>query len=319
MGEGESVFVSTTGMILNFASIPLPQNQNRWPRLGERRSPLSGALVVCSLASKNINIVRTDELRSHLEQLHTEAEQTRSKANNARLRLMRLTEAAENLRRQAAMDVQVGKENEARELLVQKRKVMEALENTKSRVELLDKLSAKLNEALSVKETQLIGNVALDLQVSREDMSRPIRIVSPKEDTAEDSKETKLLEPDGIKYGLEEELHFQRECPENVSLDYNHQQKDNGGALSMATLVENEKIQSLKGISSYEDFLESLDRQFHEIEVELATILKLSTLVMENDQLQNNLKVQQTSEILEDVHNIREKISSIMKTKTSYS
>ena len=59
---------------------------------------------------------------------------------------MRLSEAAERLRRQAAISVQSGKENEARDLLFQKKKVMQALEKSKSRIELIDELSAKLNE-----------------------------------------------------------------------------------------------------------------------------------------------------------------------------
>lgn len=69
-------------------------------------------------------------------------------ANNARSRLMRLTEAAGNLRRQAAVEVRVGKEDEARELLLQKKKVIQALEKSKKRVELLDTLSGKLNEVI---------------------------------------------------------------------------------------------------------------------------------------------------------------------------
>lgn len=67
-------------------------------------------------------------------------------ANNARLKLLRLSEAAENLKRQAAINVRTGKENDARELLFQKKKVVEALEKTKSRIELLDELSTKLHE-----------------------------------------------------------------------------------------------------------------------------------------------------------------------------
>lgn len=59
---------------------------------------------------------------------------------------MRLSEAAEKLRLQAAISVQNGKENEARDLLFQKKMVMKALENSKSRIELLDELSTKLNE-----------------------------------------------------------------------------------------------------------------------------------------------------------------------------
>lgn len=50
------------------------------------------------------------------------------------------------LQQQATTDVRIGRENEARELLVQKRKVMQALEKSKSRIEMLDELLAKLNE-----------------------------------------------------------------------------------------------------------------------------------------------------------------------------
>ena len=69
-------------------------------------------------------------------------------ANNARMRLMRLSEAAEKLKRQAAISIRTGKEDDARELLFQKKKVMEALEKSKTRIEFLDQLSTKLNEVL---------------------------------------------------------------------------------------------------------------------------------------------------------------------------
>lgn len=59
---------------------------------------------------------------------------------------MRLSEAAENLREQAAVNVRTGKENDARDLLLQKKKVMQALDKAKARIELLDTLSSKLNE-----------------------------------------------------------------------------------------------------------------------------------------------------------------------------
>lgn len=71
---------------------------------------------------------------------------------------MRLSEAAERLRRQAAISVQTGKENEARELLFQKKKVMQALEKSKSRIELLDELSAKLNE---VRQLVIVAELCL--------------------------------------------------------------------------------------------------------------------------------------------------------------
>ncbi|KAK1275630.1 hypothetical protein QJS04_geneDACA000787 [Acorus gramineus] len=118
------------------------------------------------------------QLRRELDVLHREAEQTRSKANGVRLRLMRLSEAAEKLQRQASADVRFGKENEARELLIQKRKVMQALDKSKSRIELFDKLLAKLNEAIAVKETQLIGHVASHLEGDQQDVSSEVRILS---------------------------------------------------------------------------------------------------------------------------------------------
>lgn len=57
-----------------------------------------------------------------------------------------MSEAAEKIQRQAAISVQTGKENDARELLFQKKKVKQALEKSKSRIELLDELSTKLNK-----------------------------------------------------------------------------------------------------------------------------------------------------------------------------
>uniref|UniRef100_A0A7N2MC24 Uncharacterized protein n=1 Tax=Quercus lobata TaxID=97700 RepID=A0A7N2MC24_QUELO len=93
--------------------------------------------------SSNIN---TEQLRAQLDQLHSEAARTRAKANSARLRLLRLSEAAEKIQRQAAISVQTGKENDARELLFQKKKVKQALEKSKSCIELLDELSTKLNK-----------------------------------------------------------------------------------------------------------------------------------------------------------------------------
>lgn len=59
---------------------------------------------------------------------------------------MRLSEVIEKLRRQAAVSAQTGSENNARDLLFQKKKVMQAMEKLKSRIELFDELSAKLNE-----------------------------------------------------------------------------------------------------------------------------------------------------------------------------
>jgi phage shock protein A len=62
------------------------------------------------------------------------------------LRLLRLSESAEKLTKQAAISMQKGDENYARDMLVQRKKVLQALEKSKSRIELLDELSTKLSE-----------------------------------------------------------------------------------------------------------------------------------------------------------------------------
>lgn len=59
---------------------------------------------------------------------------------------MRLSETAEKLKKRAATKIHDGQECEARDLLIQKKKLMKALESSKSRIEVLDKLSAKLQE-----------------------------------------------------------------------------------------------------------------------------------------------------------------------------
>ncbi|KAL2474016.1 hypothetical protein Fot_49779 [Forsythia ovata] len=164
--------------------------------------------TVCLASPSTTGIIKTEQLRQQLDLLHKESENTRAKvsANNVRLRLMRLFEAAEKLRRQAAVSVQTGKENDAWELLFQKKKVMQAMEKSKSRIEVLDELLAKLNEAISIKEDQLIGNVGLDLEVGREEAPIPIRIVSSKEENLSMSNANQDLESDPPKFVQDQEL-----------------------------------------------------------------------------------------------------------------
>ncbi|CAN6573891.1 unnamed protein product [Malus baccata var. baccata] len=157
--------------------------------------------------------VNTEELRAQLGQLHSEAETARAKANNARLRLLRLSEAAEKLKRQAAINVQTGKEDDARELLLQKKKsklnhdcIKEDIIRYLSSVEPLERRSGDNMirrrliwfQAISLKERQLIGNVSLDLGLVREDAFSPVRIVSPTTEVAEDLKESKEFVPNDL-------------------------------------------------------------------------------------------------------------------------
>lgn len=260
--------------------------------------------------SSNIN---TEQLRAQLDQLHSEAAKTRAKANSARLRLLRLSEAAEKIQRQAAISVQTGKENDARELLFQKKKVKQALEKSKSRIELLDELSTKLNKAISLKESQLVGNVGLDLEVGNENAPSPVRIITPKQENKEDLNENKEVEPHVLELDGQQDLQLCSEIEE--SLPVGKEPEDIHASLSVGIWNDNDLISGLSGISSYDEFLEHIDQELSKIEAELVTILRVSTLVLDSKETPKNSKVQQTQELLESICGIRKRIASIKLTK----
>ncbi|KAF3974010.1 hypothetical protein CMV_002608 [Castanea mollissima] len=222
--------------------------------------------------SSNIN---TEQLRAQLDQLHSEAARTTAKANSARLRLLRLSEAAEKIQRQAAISVQTGKENDARELLIQKKKVKQALEKSKSRIELLDELSTKLNKAISLKESQLVGNVALDFEAGNENAPSPVRIITPKQENKEDLNENVEVEPHVLELDGQQDLQICSEIEESLPVD----------------------------------------QELSKIEAELVTVLRVSTLVLDSKETPKNSKVQQTQELLESICGIRKRIASIKLTK----
>lgn len=234
-------------------------------------------------------------------------------ANSNRLRLLRLSEAAENLRKQAAVNVQTGKVNDARELLFQKKKVMQALDKAKARIELLDTLSSKLNEvrrnqrcylsisgsnhvlrslvlvwfqAISVKEAQLIGNISLDPEIDRDYASGGVHIVSPKLDSTGDEQENDPLGLDSHDSKLIEE--------ETLDTD-NHLLEDASTGIDF------------REVSSYESFLENVDQKLGRIEAELVTLVNVASLVLNHEDKPKNLKVQQTAEILEEIRSVRER------------
>ncbi|KAK3020867.1 hypothetical protein RJ639_045295 [Escallonia herrerae] len=208
-------------------------------------------------------------------------------ANNARLRLVRLSEAAERLQRHAIISVRTGRENDARELLFQKKKVMQALEKSKSRIELLDELLAKLNkssvwlQAISVKETQLVGNVALDLDIFTEEASTPVRIVSPKEAGAQKDDLWTNSDAGSDELVESQELQGQETYKEPDNLE---------ASLGGESWRGMDIVRGLKGITSYEDFLHHLDQQLNKIEVELVTVLRFSTLVLDDVEKPKNLR-----------------------------
>lgn len=283
--------------------------------------------TVCLAATVN-----SEQLRAQLDQLHLEGDHTRAKAYNARMRLMRLSEAAEKLQRLAVICVKTGKENDARELLFQKRKVIQALEKSKSRIELLNELLAKLDEAISVRETQLVETIGLDVEVNSEDASSPVRIVSPKDECTGSSGNSTDSDTDLLKHT--EDQNSKTYVQDQANMPSNNDPNNVEGALQNSVehfvepprddedilevplaVNENNVVSSLKALSSYKDFLEHIDQQLKKIEAEVVMVLRFSTLIVEGEDSPENIKVQQTREILEAVGCIRERIAGIMQTR----
>lgn len=273
--------------------------------------PSSPTKTVC-LASLSST---AEKLRQQLDNLHKEADSTRVKANNARLRLMRLSEAVDRLRRQAAISVQTGKENDAREMLFQKKKVMQAMEKLKTRIELFDELSAKLNEAISMKESLLVGNMSLDVDVTEPEVPSHVRIVSPvdenpnnrdgsqnsdQNDPVSEDDQNLLVYADGYVNYVEED---ESNKPTESSIENGPNVADN--------------TQSLKEIFRYKDFLEHLDMQLHKIEQELEAFVRFSNLLLDSKEKPEYLKVQHVTLVLEDVRHARGRIASAKQTEVS--
>ncbi|KAI3457061.1 hypothetical protein Pfo_013724 [Paulownia fortunei] len=270
--------------------------------------PCSRMKTVC-LASPSAT---AEQLRQQLDNLHKEADNTRAKANNARLRLIRLSEAVEKLRRQAAVSVQTGNENDARELLFQKKKVMQAMEKLKSRIELFDELSAKLNEAISMKESLLIGNMALDVEVSDTEAPSPIRIVSPTEENPYNTDDNQHVDLNNLEFGEDQELQVFSESKRDTHADNEWNSEE---SFSKKRLTGADSVQSLREVSTYEDFMKHLDQQLNKIEEELETFLRYSNLLLENKEKPEYSKVHHVTEILAGVCHIRERIATIKQTK----
>ncbi|KAL4378371.1 hypothetical protein GQ457_02G018600 [Hibiscus cannabinus] len=267
---------------------------------------------MCFASNPRIN---TEQLRYQLDQLHAEAETTRAKASNARLRFLRLSEAAEKLRRQASVSIQRGKENEARDLLFQKKKIMQALDKSKSRIELLDKLATKLNEVINVKETQLIGNIASDSEIGEEDDSSPVRVVSPKEQAETDKNNSKDFGvDDALTLTASEDQNLLLHTDDLVEQPANEELEED----QAYAFYGDNKNGILAAISTYEDFLEHVDQQLKNIEQELLTILNVSTLLLD-DEKPKNVKVRQTTELLESILDLRQRITNIRQTKVEIS
>ena len=141
-------------------------------------------------------------------------------------------------------------------------------------------------------------------EFTHEESGQQIRFVEPKEDNHEDSNGTNDLDKDHIKTGQYDEQETEK-CEEDLQVDC---EELSFRAASRVDASNHDNLASnLNGISSYVDFLQSVDGKLQQVESDLVMFLKLSTLFLESEQKQLSTKVKQTSGLLEDVHSIRER------------
>jgi len=300
-----------------FAVAPLPVSPPLRPPdslAGWRRSP--GAtppprFAVVLAASSGVGGERAPltfgRLREELLQLHAEADLTQSKANSARVRLVRLTEAAENLKKRAATSVRMGKENEAVDLLVQKKKLTKALENIKERIEVLDKLSAKISEAISIKQNMLI-EYALHPGMSNGEISdEKIRIFSSTVSDGVNGAESANTRPKSV-----DKESFQLRNEAHASMAGHHEQSAFQIEDGFSFLDGPDPANSIKNPSAYDGFLEHIDLQMKSLEYEIEQFISSQSAEEVGSEEQRNDKWQRLSDIHMLVKETRERIARIL-------
>ena len=153
-------------------------------------------------------------------------------------------------------------------------------------------------QAISLKESQLVGNVGLDLEVGNENAPSPVRIITPKQEN-KDLNENIEVEPHVLELDGQQDLQLCSEIEE--SLPVGKDPEDIQASLSVGIWNDNDLISGLSGISSCDEFLEHIDQELSKIEVELVMNSRVSTLVLDSKETPKNSKVQQTQELLESI------------------
>lgn len=264
----------------------------------------------------------TDELKLQLEALQTEAEQARARANTARARFMRLTETVENLRVRAALDVNAGREERARQLLEEKHKIIKALEKSKQRAELLDELSVKLCEAISRKETQLIKDLSsarLKMNDSRNDVTN-VRIVSPKEEAVAGVKSVMTEEIGAFNQNGEEDSRGSViQDASEICVESGTSDEDCAGSNSGYENVDRSDESHFVLSTSpdvFPTFLTRIDDQLSDIEIQLHDFMNVAAMILpESIGNTTNAKVAHVKQIWHDIRNTRLRIQTIVEQK----
>lgn len=163
-------------------------------------------------------------------------------------------------------------------------------------------------QAISLKESQLIGNVTVKIEDTTEDASSPVRIIAPKEEVQNNVTKDES-DPDTAEFGGDiQDVQLSIES-EGSPLD-DKETQNLLESLSISTSNEEYIARNLSEISSYEDFMEHIDKKLSEIEAELVTVLNVSTLVLDNEERPKNSRLQQTIELLDSIHGIRQRYNT---------
>ncbi|PKU69802.1 hypothetical protein MA16_Dca023621 [Dendrobium catenatum] len=158
-------------------------------------------------------------------------------------------------------------------------------------------------EVISLKETQLIGNVTLFPEINKGDSGQEIRIISPKNIIDKDEKTTDIYDFEHTKPCDEEGTETLKQ-ETKLSFD---QELQNCEEDVIGTQGSGSMMSDLRAISSYEEFLEHIDGQLRQAELDICNFLRLSTMIWESKQKKMNLKVQHISDILDHVRSTRER------------
>lgn len=141
----------------------------------------------------------------------------------------------------------------------------------------------------------------MDLEVSGENHSNAVHIVSPKEEVLE----VPLGSDNNGKSEGDSALESRIDPSKDEDMD------NSEGSLDISDNSEDDLSSSLSEISSYEDFLERLDGQLKKIEGEMITVLKFLALSMDNAGSSEKVKIQQTLEFFERIRGIRKRYFNV--------
>ncbi|KAH7302358.1 hypothetical protein KP509_23G068900 [Ceratopteris richardii] len=263
-----------------------------------------------SEAMEKSSSVSYEELRTELEALNEEAEQARGRANAARARFMRLTERVENLRMQAITDLKAGKEGSARQLLFEKQKVMQALEKSKQRAELLEELCNKLGEAISRKELQVITSLtSTEVEVDEDKTMLNVRIVSPKghnlaRDLVAGSEKIGEQVTEGLNSDADSSKNLDSECSEVESGAISDARESNNQSFDTGKIMLSSKPET------YPEFLFNVDKCLQQVEAQLHEFLNIAAMILPEDVDDGNgnpNRVAVVRDIWQDVHTARQR------------